>query len=244
MPEVDGVDAAALCIAASEVGGDYYDFVDLGDGRLAVAIGDVSGKGIQAAFYMTLVKGFLRSLVRQFDSPADVLRHLNALFCENAPRGTFISMIFGILDVQAGTFTFARAGHNPLILQRKRGSDATSTKPEFAQPRGLGIGMVKGDRFDARIEEQTLDLTNGDTVVLYTDGFSEAMNPARVLYGDDRLALSVHELGERTAAEIVSGLATGVQHFAGSAPQHDDMTIVVLKLQATALGAVGTKAQA
>lgn len=231
MPDVPGVDAAALCIAASEVGGDYYDFVDLGNGRLAVAIGDVSGKGIQAAFYMTLVKGFLRSLVRQFDSPADVLRHLNALFCENAPRGTFISMIFGILDVNAGTFTFARAGHNPLILQRVKPGEGASAQPIFAQPRGLGIGMVKGARFDTRIEEQTLDLTTGDTVVLYTDGFSEAMNPARVLYGDDRLALSVHELGERTAAEIVSGLATGVQHFAGSAPQHDDMTIVVLKLQ-------------
>ncbi len=231
MPDVPGVDAAALCIAASEVGGDYYDFVDLGNGRLAVAIGDVSGKGIQAAFYMTLVKGFLRSLVRQFESPAEILRHLNALFCENAPRGTFISMIFGILDVNAGTFTFARAGHNPLILQRVRPDEGATAQPIFAQPRGLGIGMVKGARFDTRIEEQTLDLTNGDTVVLYTDGFSEAMNPARVLYGDDRLALSVHELGGRTAAEIVSGLATGVQHFAGSAPQHDDMTIVVLKLQ-------------
>ncbi len=239
MPDVPGVDAAALCIAASEVGGDYYDFVDLGGGRLAVAIGDVSGKGIQAAFYMTLVKGFLRSLVRQFASPAEILRHLNALFCENAPRGTFISMIFGILDVNAGTFTFARAGHNPLILQRVKPDQGASVQPEFAQPRGLGIGMVTGDRFDTRIEEQTLDLTMGDTVVLYTDGFSEAMNPARVLYGDDRLALSVHEMGERTAAEIVSGLATDVQHFAGTAPQHDDMTIVVLKLQK----ATRTKAQ-
>jgi serine phosphatase RsbU (regulator of sigma subunit) len=230
MPEVRGVDAAALCIAASEVGGDYYDLVDLGGGRLAVAIGDVSGKGIQAAFYMTLVKGFLRSLIRQFDSPADVLRHLNALFCENAPRGTFISMIFGILDVNARTFTFARAGHNPLILQRIAPPGQAKQPPEFAQPRGVGIGFLRGEGFDARIEEQTLSLQQGDAVVLYTDGFSEAMNPARLLYGDDRLALSVSELSARSAAEIVGGVATSVQQFARSAPQHDDMTIVAFRL--------------
>ena len=134
-------------------------------------------------------------------------------------------MIFGILDVQAGTFTFARAGHNPLILQRKRGSDATSTKPEFAQPRGLGIGMVKGDRFDARIEEQTLDLTNGDTVVLYTDGFSEAMNPARVLYGDDRLALLGSRIGRadgRRDCQRAGDGCAALRRIGAAARRHDD----------------------
>ena len=93
MPMVEGLDLAAMCLPALEIGGDYYDFVELEKGRLAVVIGDVSGKGIQAAFYMTLVKGFFQTLCRMIDSPAELLRRLNVLFCENVPRGTFISMI-------------------------------------------------------------------------------------------------------------------------------------------------------
>jgi serine phosphatase RsbU (regulator of sigma subunit) len=230
MPDVPGVDTAALCIAASEVGGDYYDLMPLEGGRLGVAIGDVSGKGIQAAFYMTLVKGFLRSLVRRHDSPADVLRELNVLFRENVPRGTFISMIYGVLDPATGTFTFARAGHNPLILRRASRPPGEAGALELAQPRGVGIGFLPAHGFDPRIEEQTLVLGAGDSVTLYTDGFSEAMNASRALYGDERLAAQVGQLGARTASEIVGGVATDVQHFTGSAAQHDDMTMVVVRM--------------
>lgn len=244
MPDVKHVDMAAMCLAAHEVGGDYYDFIPLEDGRLAVAIGDVSGKGIQAAFFMTLTKGFLRSLVRQVDSPAEVLRRLNALFYESAPRGTFISMIYGILDVQARTFTFARAGHNPLILRRSPSRPAEPVvlasaplgaeqpSSQFVQPGGMAIGFTSGPRFDARIEEATIDLRVGDVVVLYTDGFSEAMDLKKDLYGDDRLAERIADLGAHPAAEILQGVALDVQRFAGAAPQHDDMTMLVLKLTA------------
>lgn len=226
MPKVPGVDLAAMCLPALEIGGDYYDFVELEPGRLAVVVGDVSGKGIQAAFYMTLVKGFFQSLCRMVDSPAELLRRLNLLFCANVPRGTFISMIYGVLDVEARTFTFARAGHNPVILKRSPSQD-----PELYRPNGMGIGLVTGPRFDATIAEETLHLRPGDVLVFYTDGFSEAMNARKELYGDDRLAQRVSEVGQRTANEILRSVSEDVHHFMEAAGRHDDMTMVVIKLR-------------
>lgn len=226
MPKVAGLDIAAMCLAAYEVGGDYYDFVDVGPGKLAVVVGDVSGKGTQAAFYMTLTKGILQTLSREGFSPAEVMRRLNTLFCANAPRGTFISMIYGVFDVEARTFTFARAGHNPVILKRSPSQD-----PDLIQPTGLAIGLVPGATFDDTIEERTLDLRIGDVLVFYTDGFSEAMNQVKDLYGDDRLARKVGDVGQRSAAEILHAVAEDVHHFVEAAGRHDDMTMVVVKLE-------------
>ena len=229
MPEVAGLDMAAMCLAAYEVGGDYYDFVKLGSGKLAVVVGDVSGKGTQAAFYMTLTKGFVQTLSREGLSPAEVMRRLNMLFCENVTRGTFISMIYGVIDVDARTFTFARAGHNPVILKR-----SPSQEPDLVQPSGLAIGLVTGSTFDDTIEERTLNLRIGDVLVFYTDGFSEAMNMAKDQYGDDRLARKVGDLGQRSATEILHGIAEDVHHFVEAAGRHDDMTMVVVKLDRSA----------
>lgn len=225
MPQMAGVEIAAMCLAAQDVGGDYYDFVELGDGRLGVAVGDVSGKGIQAAFYMTLTKGFLQTLCRDLASPAEVLRRLNGLFYENAPRGTFISMIYGVLDVHERTFTFARAGHNPVILKR-----SPSQVPDLVQPAGMAIGLTAGPRFDTSIEETTLHLRTGDVLVLYTDGFSEATNMAREQYGDARLARKVGDVGQRSASEVLRGVTEDVHRFIEAAGRHDDMTMVVMKL--------------
>ena len=225
MPRVEGLDVAAMCLPALEVGGDYYDFVEVAPGKLAVAVGDVSGKGIQAAFYMTLAKGFLQTLCRDTFSPADVLRRLNALFCENVPRGTFISMIYGVVDVEARMFTFARAGHNPVILKR-----SPSQQPKLFQPAGMAIGLTTGPRFNNTIEEATIDLLPGDALVFYTDGFSEAMNRVKEQYGDDRLAQKVGDIGRRPASGILQLVSEDVHHFVQEAGRHDDMTMVVIKL--------------
>ncbi len=225
MPEVEGLDIAAMCLAANEVGGDYYDFVQVGPGRLAVVVGDVSGKGTQAAFYMTLTKGFVQTLSREGLAPAEVMRRLNRLFYENAVRGTFISMIYGVFDVAARTFTFTRAGHNPVILRRSPGHAA-----DLVQPTGLAIGLVTGPTFDETIEEVTIALCPGDVLVFYTDGFSEAMNQGKDLYGDDRLARKVGDAGQRSASEILRAVSEDVHHFVEAAGRHDDMTMVVVRL--------------
>lgn len=230
MPETAGLDIAARCIAAEEVGGDYYDVIPLGGGRLALVIGDVSGKGIQAAFFMTLAKGFLQSLARETGSPAEVLRRANRLFVANASRGTFISLIYGIFDLEAQMFTFARAGHNPVILKRSPNQTA-----DFVQPPGLAIGLTDRAVFDDVIREQTIPLRRGDTLVFYTDGFSEAMDPGKTLYTDERLAEAVAATrGDTSAEDLLQAMVTDVLAHAGSAPQHDDMTMVVVRVGALA----------
>lgn len=225
MPEVNGLDLAGMCLPASEVGGDYFDFIRLPEDRLAFVVGDVSGKGIQAAFYMTLVKGVIQTLSTSIFSPSVVMQRLNEVFRRNAPRGTFISIIYGIVDPRTRKFTFARAGHNPAILKR-----AASSEPEFLRPTGMAIGITDGEVFDNTITEVTLQLEPGDVLVFYTDGFSEARSSKRELYGDDRLLNRAGQVGDRSASAILRSLTEDVHHFIEGAGRADDMTMVVVKI--------------
>ena len=227
MPEVDGLDIAGMCLSANEVGGDYYDFIELDDGRLAFVLGDVSGKGIQAAFFMTLVKGIVQTLARQGLAPAEIMRRLNTLFCRNAPPGTFISVVYGELDPRDGRFTFARAGHNPVIWY-----DADQKVSSALRPKGMAIGFKSGDAFDSTIEEASIQMSKGDALVFYTDGFSEAMNRSRALYGDERLVDKVTQIGERSASAILRLMTEDVHHFIEGMGRADDMTMAVIKLNA------------
>jgi len=225
MPDINGLDIAGMCLSANEVGGDYYDFIELEDGRMAFVLGDVSGKGFQAAFFMTLVKGIVQTLTRQNLGPAEIMRRLNTLFCDNAPPGTFISVVYGEIDPRNGTFSFARAGHNPVIWYRS--GEGVS---EALRPNGMAIGFTSGDRFDTSIEEQTITVESGDALVFYTDGFSEAMNRARVLYGDDRLVEKVTQIGGQSSAAILRLMTEDVHHFIEGMGRADDMTMAVIKL--------------
>jgi len=224
-PKLKGIDIASICIPAMEVGGDYYDFIELDDHRLGVVIGDVSGKGISAAFHMTLTKGFLKSQAKSGLSPRQIMINLNELFYENVERGTFISMIYGIFDVQARTFTFARAGHNPLLIQK--GMDE---KVEILCPRGLALGLEKGILFERIIEEYTIGIHPNDIFVFYTDGFSEAMNNKKEEFGEDRLQNLLTQKTLASAEQIIYHIKTEITNFVGEAPQHDDMTMLVVKI--------------
>lgn len=224
MPEVESLDIAGMCLSANEVGGDYYDFIKLDDGRMAFILGDVSGKGIQAAFFMTLVKGIVQTLTRQHLGPAEIMRRLNTLFCENAPSGTFISVVYGEIEPKSGRFSFARAGHNPVIWYR-----CNQRASESLRPRGMAIGFKSGAAFDSTIEEQTIQLEPGDALVFYTDGFSEAMNHARELYGDDRLVEQVTQIGSRSSAAILRMMTEDVHNFIEGMGRLDDMTMAVIK---------------
>lgn len=227
MPRIAGLDIAGMCLPANEVGGDYYDFIELDENRIAFVVGDVSGKGIHASFYMTLVKGILQTLAREELPAAEVMRRLNHLFCINVPSGTFISMIYGVLDVRSGVFSFARAGHNPAILRR-----ANEVTYKFLRPAGMAIGFSDGKVFDNGIEEMAVTLQPGDALVLYTDGFSEAMNSRRDLYGDERLAEKVAQVGSKSASAILRLLTEDVHHFIEGMGRSDDMTMVVVKRKA------------
>lgn len=221
-PALPGYVIAARCLPAYEVGGDYYDFVDLGRGRLGVAIGDVSGKGTQAAFYMTLTKGFLRALAHRCSSPADVLREMNGLFQHNVERGHFVSMVYAVFDREHGTVTLARAGHNPVVHIR---ADETV----LLRPRGSALGLHGSDM---EIEDLVLPFTPGDTFVFYTDGFTEAMTRAREEFGDDRFLEAIGRHPHDDPHTLLTALVSEVREFVGRAAQHDDMTMVVVHLDA------------
>lgn len=224
-PSIARLDIASRCEPALEVGGDYYDFIELGDTHLGVTIGDVSGKGTQAAFYMTLAKGFLRALAEVSVPPAQVMSRMNRLFYDNVKRGVFISLIYGVIDIAANRMLLARAGHNPAMLLRDG-----STRPEWIYPRGLALGMEKGEKFDLLIQESVLELNENDIVVLYTDGLTEAFNRHKQEFGEERLAASLSKHAKKPAEQILQGIFADIEAFAGREQQHDDMTLVIVKM--------------
>lgn len=224
-PEVPGLDIDSRCVPALEVGGDYYDFIRFSPKRLAVAIGDVSGKGTQAAFYMTLAKGFLRALSDPGGSVSKVLTQINKLFYDNVERGAFISMVYGVFDLTAKTLRMTRAGHNPVLVWSHK-----KNKLDVIQPNGLALGLEDGRKFAKTIQEVRIPFSKGDMFVFYTDGFTEAMSKSGEEYGDERFWQSVKAHAGRASSEVITGLLKDVATFIGKAKQHDDMTIVVVRI--------------
>ncbi|MFQ5583785.1 MAG: PP2C family protein-serine/threonine phosphatase [Calditrichia bacterium] len=141
-PSCRRLDIASVCKPAMEIGGDYFDFIRDGDDHLSIIIGDVSGKGVSAAFYMTMAKGILKTVSKKVKQPGQLLSEVNEIFYENAPRNVFISIVYGYFDLTNQTLTFARAGHNPVIVRKK-----AMVKPELLSPNGLAIGLERGDVF-------------------------------------------------------------------------------------------------
>jgi sigma-B regulation protein RsbU (phosphoserine phosphatase) len=225
IPIIKGLDIASQCIPALEVGGDYYDFIKLGPHKIGIAIGDVSGKGTRAAFYMTLVKGFLKALVQGYDDPAEILKKLNILFFENAKRDAFISMIYGVFDLKMRKLTLARSGHNPVMLLRQNVLDIDIIKTE-----GLALGLEKGELFDKMMQETELPLNSGDIYILYTDGLTEAMNKNQEEFGEDRLKEAIKKYADQKAEQIVDNVLQDVNKFSRGAKQHDDMSMVIIKV--------------
>ena len=223
-PELEGIDLAAICIPAYETGGDYYDFISLNEQQLAITVGDVSGKGFQAAFYMTFIKGVLHALCLDHTSTVPILKKANKLFRENARRGTFISLIYGVIDLNKQEFKFSRAGHNPLLYYREKENLLKSIKPN-----GLALGMTDGKLFEDNIVESIIRLEKGDMLVLFTDGIVEAVDNNGQQYGDQRLERMVYFHHSKSAEEMVEQIVKDVEKFADGAKQHDDMTLLVIK---------------
>lgn len=224
-PKLAGIDIGSMCLPANEVGGDYYDFIPLGPGKLGIAVGDVSGKGIPAAFYMTLAKGFLRAQANHFPSPRDVLVSMNDLFYENAERDIFISMIYAVLDIKARTLCFSRAGHNPVIFRRSKNDNA-----EDVCPTGIALGLESGNLFAKTIEEKCVNIQKNDVFLFYTDGLNEAQNQHKHEFSEDRLRKAVDQYAAQSADAMLEKIRDDILSFMDDAPQHDDMTAVIIKI--------------
>ena len=236
-----GLVVTAFSLPAREVGGDYYDFVQLGPRRLAILVADVSGKGTSAAFYMAELKGLILSLSRIYQSPKQLLIEVNRIISANIDPRIFITMTYAVLDLEAGTFTYARAGHTPLMYVPAGRPGQREAQVLISGGLMLGLqleGIEK--KFADLLEECSLPVAGGDLLVLFTDGITEAMNERGELFGESRLSRLLEEHGHLPSEELRERIIRDVEAFVGPADQHDDMTMVVLKIEDGAVGAQET----
>ena len=225
-----GLEISAVCRPAREVGGDYYDFIRLGEGRLGVLVADVSGKGTSAAFYMAELKGLMLSLGQIYQSPKRLLMEANRILATSLDNRTFITMIYAVVDLEERTVTYVRAGHTPLIYLPANGHPP---KTRVLIPDGLVVGLqLDGieERFADLLEERTLPIAPGDLFVLFTDGITEAMNEEFDLFGEERFGRLLEEHGHLPSDALRDRILTDVEVFVGDADQHDDMTVVLLRI--------------
>jgi phosphoserine phosphatase RsbU/P len=222
VPRLRRVNLAGACLPALEVGGDYYDFLMLGEGRLGIAVADVSGKGISAAIIMSIVQASLRSQLAAGQVPlSDLVASMNRLLLRSTAPNSFASFFYGQLDENTGHLAYVNAGLNPPLLFRA----ANGRPAERLWTGGLVIGAVAETEY--RAEEVKLD--PGDVLVAYTDGMTEAFDAEGRDFGEQRLEGAVAQALTLSAEAIRDQVLAKVQAFCGEAPQHDDMTLVVAK---------------
>ncbi|UCH97490.1 MAG: SpoIIE family protein phosphatase [Candidatus Aminicenantes bacterium] len=233
-PNIPGFDIAGLCKPAKEVGGDYYDFISLGKNKLAMIIGDVSGKGISASFYMTLTKGFIQSHMRENTSPREVLIKVNELMYKTIDRRSFVTMFIAVLDWKLRRIVCARAGHNPAIHYSGKSGESVLVKPG-----GIALGLRKTGVFSKTLREYPLQIDDHDWFIMYTDGFIDAVDADANAFGQERLIRALKENDKNNAAGMVDTLFEKIQDFSPFAAHHDDMTMIGIKALPTTQGETG-----
>jgi phosphoserine phosphatase RsbU/P len=229
---VTGLTVTAFCEPAREVAGDYYDFLPITDSILGMLIADVAGKGLAAGLYMAQLKVIVQSLSRLHHEPKEFLCAVNKVVSQNLDDKSFITMTYGVIDVERREMTFARAGHCPLI-HVPANQPAGMRKARMLVPDGLVVGLQidDGTMFDNLLQEQTISLEPGDLVVWFTDGISETMNEAFDCFGEQRLAQVVEQYAHLPFDQLRSYILAELRAFAGSADQHDDMTMILMKIE-------------
>ncbi len=222
----DGIRIATAMRPANTVGGDYFDEIDLGAGRLAIVVGDVAGKGMPAALLMALLQASLRTLVTAGVRGADLVAKLNAHLCANIPSNRLITFFYGELDPASGAFAYINCGHNPpfLLLPGERPARLAAT------------AMALGVTTDTEFASMSLTLRAGDRLVLYTDGVTEAEDAGEREYGEARLQGWLEANRDEPGRRLIDGVIAEVLHHCGSARPRDDMTLMCLERVAPAQG--------
>ncbi|MCB2154473.1 SpoIIE family protein phosphatase [bacterium] len=208
---------------ALEVGGDYFDFVEVDEEHLGVVIGDVSGKGIPGALVMATLRSTLRAEAPGDLSPRAVLSRVNEHIMRDTKENVFITVTYGILNRTTGSFRFARAGHEPTITVSPEDSTV-----KLYSPNGIVLGLVTGDAFEIT-EEEEISAKDAGIVVLYTDGVPEAMNEQREEYGEKRFQSVLQRSAGTSPQQLIGNVMEDIGRFTGGIPQHDDITLVVMQ---------------
>ena len=226
-PTVEGLDVSGMSVPAQEVGGDYFDYLDgNADGRLAVMIGDVSGKGTSAALYMSKLQGIIRSLHGFGVSPRQLFVRTNDLLGRDMERRAFVTVLGAFFDTRSRSLVVARAGHLPLYHYQAAAGAVTRVLP-----RGLGLGLTANELFGTELEERRLAYAAGDVFLFVTDGITESHGLDREEFGEERLIALFARLAAARApvSEIVTAVNGAAAEFVDGAPQHDDQTVIAVR---------------
>ena len=218
--ETASMDIAASMNAAKDVGGDFYDFFRIDKDRIGFTIADVSGKGVPAAIFMAVARTLIRATGIRGVSPAECITYSNSLLSQESVNYMFVTVFYGIYNIRTGEVTYTNAGHNPPYLIKANGT---------VEELPLSKDIVAGAIDDYQYTEETLQLEKGDTLLLYTDGVTEAVDAEVNDYSEDRLKKLLDHSSKLSCQEVVDKVKADVKAFVGEAEQSDDITLLALK---------------
>ena len=221
-PKFDNLEISALFVPAFEVGGDYYDFFELANNKLGFVVADVSGKGISAAFIMAEVKGIFESLAKLIISPKELLINANEILKKSLEKKSFVTAIYGVIDLETGLLNFARVGHSPVMYVH-------DNKIEQLTPPGMGLGLDYGPSFSSTLKEMDIQLSDDNIVVFYTDGIPESQNGEMEEYGYGRFEKTLLSNSKKSIVDISNEVMKELTVFSQDTSQHDDITLVIFK---------------
>lgn len=219
-------EVSTFTVAADEVGGDYYDSFKIDETKTALIIGDVSGKGTSAAFHMAQMKGVFLALAQIDLPPAQFLKRANLAISSGLDKTSFVTISYFIIDSAGKTIDFARAGHAPSLYFNKE-----KNKAEYFKNKGLGLGIIRGDKYSNYIQQSSFTYNPGDILILYTDGITEAKNTDNDEYGYDRLLEVIEKNADMASEEIKERVIKDLYSFCNDKPLQDDYSLVVIKFK-------------
>ena len=221
IPDIRGVELAAFSRPSEIIGGDYFDFFQFRDGTHGLVIADVSGHGVAAGMLMSSLQTAIRTMAPETNSPAEILERINRFYIHNIHFTTFVTVFLAQFDPTTLTMTYVNAGHNPPAVRRRERAEIT-----WLRPTAPAIGLA--EEFHARME--TIGFSQGDSLLLYTDGVTEVLNIGNEQFGQERLAELVHQHADRPAQDLLQAVRQAVSAFNGNRPLVDDVTMVALKI--------------
>ena len=217
--EAPGIELFARLEPAKEVSGDLYDFFPIEAGKMCFVVGDVSGKGIAAGIFMAVTRTLIRATAVPGRGPVEIMNRVNAQLAKENQASLFVTMILGLVDTTTGGMVYGQGGHNPPIRVPAKG------KPVYEPPGGMPLGVFE----DAKFGERELQLAPGESLVVYTDGVTEAMNEAKDLFGEDRLEQAMSGVAGFSSEKIAERVIEKVEGFVLEAERSDDITLLVIQ---------------
>lgn len=225
-PKIENLRVTAFTETAMEVGGDYYDCFRLNDRKVLFVVGDVSGKGITAALYMVRLQGYVAMLVKENQSPREMLIHLNRLCKSQLKRHFFVTAALAMYDPIKKQMVICRAGHNPILYfqQNKR-------RCFKLEPKGLALGLENNGLFEESLEEVNISLHSGDILFMYTDGLNETRNKRLEEFWEKRIEMVICKYQHESPEKLQSIILNEISEFRANQPVHDDLTFIIIKAE-------------